>query len=245
MPVMSKGRRNDVSNFIIHLSRDFKPANKKADDNLIKILKNKKIEARNYHCLFGHAIRKSKLTSPNKSKFKTACFTETPIDQILNLTEATDNRKILLRGFGLVFRRSKFLKDGGNPAIYINGNNDLKRELIDEFDALMNKAEGYAQDKRQSDLIDKCSMFYSLINIISTRYDFTWEREWRFVGDYKFNYSDVVAIIAENPADFKEKIKKHLSALEEYKFINKIPIISPEWNHEELIDELCKSRQNA
>lgn len=245
MPVMSKGRRNDVSNFIIHLSRDFKPANKKADDNLIRILKLKKILAKNYHCLFGDAIHKSKLKLPNKSKFKTACFTETPIDQILNLTEATDNRKILLRGFGLVFRRSKFLKDGGNPAIYINGNNDLKRELIEEFKTLINKAEGYTQDKRQSDLIDKCSAFYSLINIISTRYDFTWEREWRFVGDYEFDYSDVVAIIAECPSEFKDKIKNNLSKLDEYELIDKIPIISPEWNHEELIDELCKLRQNT
>lgn len=245
MAVMTKGRRMDVSNFIIHLSRDFKPDHKKADDNLIQILKKKTIIAKNYHCLFSDVIQKSGLDKSIKSMFKTTCFTETPIDQIKNLIDATENRKILLKGFGLIFRRAKFLKDGGNPAIYVNGNNELKRELIDEFSSIIAKAEQYTQEKRRFHLIDKCAKFYSLVNVISLRYDFAWEREWRFVGDYKFEYNDIVAIIADSPASFREKLARNSSKLAEYSLLEKIPIISTGWNHEELIDELCSSRRSG
>ena len=48
--------RSDFSRFLVHLTRKTKGTS--PEDNLISILKDKRIEARNFHCLYGPKLKK-------------------------------------------------------------------------------------------------------------------------------------------------------------------------------------------
>ena len=67
--------------------------------------------------------------------------------------------------------------------------------------------------------------------------DFSWEREWRHTGDFRFEFNQLVAIIAPNPSRFRSGYKKHFS-LKHWKQIERIPVISPEWNYAQLVEDL-------
>ena len=77
-------KREDLSRFLIHLTRDLKYSS--ARDNLIGILKDKKIEARNAHCLVMHKLEQKGFSIVLRRKFRTVCFTEAPLSQVSQLT---------------------------------------------------------------------------------------------------------------------------------------------------------------
>jgi hypothetical protein len=56
--------------------------------------------------------------------------------------------------------------------------------------------------------------------------------------DFSFDYLDLVAIIAEQPVSFEEDCKQVLDD-EQLEDIEKIPIISPIWTYEEVIEQLA------
>ena len=76
-----------------------------------------------------------------------------------------------------------------------------------------------------------------MVNIIRDNNDFTWEREWRHKGSFPFRYIDVVAIIAADPDDFEAKCQRKLSA-EKFRYIEMLPIISPYWNYEDIVETM-------
>lgn len=228
--------RSDFSRFIVHLTRKVQGVG--AENNLINILKTKNIEARNYHCLFGPKLNKMKLTPLLKKSFKTVCFTETPLDQIHKMTSETYPRKIRLRPYGLVFWRHQLIKRGANPAIYVNGEGtNLRDYLISEFDRHFKGVKALKGLSRREAFYQEIVHYYSLVNVIAKNYDFSWEREWRFNGNFEFNYNKVVAIVAEDPDNFEDKCKKNLPK-PKYNYVKKIPIISTFWSYEEVIEEL-------
>ena len=94
-------KRDDLSKFLIHLSRDYNDFS--ADENLVNILNEKIIEARNAHCLFMHKLNQMKFTNKLKNKFNTVCLTEAPLTQIQKLTLIYPNRRIKLKPYGLIF----------------------------------------------------------------------------------------------------------------------------------------------
>jgi hypothetical protein len=54
------GEREDLSRFLVHLTRDYDGV--AAEDNLLSILSEKQIRARNAHCLVMHKIRQLKFS---------------------------------------------------------------------------------------------------------------------------------------------------------------------------------------
>ena len=68
------------------------------------------------------------------------------------------------------------------------------------------------------------------------KYDFTWEREWRVLGDLKFSWSDIVCVILpeEGEDDIKEKLAKVGMA-----------VISPGWNYEQIVTELARQQRQT
>jgi len=228
--------RSDFSRFLIHLTR--KTQGIDAEDNLISILKKKKLEARNYHCLFAPKLKKLDLTHALLKAFKTVCFTETPLDQIHKMTSENFPRRIKLRPYGLVFWRHQLIKKGANPAIYINGEGTtLRNYLLSEFDRHFKDIQALKALRKKEEYYKEIIHYYSLINIMSEKHDFSWEREWRHSGNFTFKYSNIAAIVAKNPDEFESKCKTELTE-KEFKFILKIPIISPSWSYEEVIEEL-------
>lgn len=229
-------KRSDFSRFLVHLTRRTKGVD--AEDNLINILKDRKVEARNCHCLFAPKLKKMQLTPLLQKKFKTVCFTETPLDQIHKMTSETYPRRIKLRPYGLVFWRDELVDKGANPAIYINSTGTTLRDyLITEFDSHFKGVKAFKKLRAKEDYYREIVHYYSLVNIISEKYDFSWEREWRHSGHFEFEYIDVVAIIAKNPDSFEKKCKKEIDS-NKFEDIKKIPIISPYWGYEEVIEAL-------
>ena len=109
-------------------------------------------------------------------------------------------RKVKLQPFGIAFWREGILKSGGSPAIYINGiGTDLNRTLRQQFLSSLSVVEAYARESRRDSKCEDLVKYYSLVNVINPRYDFSWEREWRHVGNYTFEYSDIAALIAKEP----------------------------------------------
>jgi len=230
--------REDLSRFLVHLTRDY--GGKSAKFNLINILKEKKIYARNAHCLVMHKIEKMGFSRLLKSKFNTVYFTETPLTQIKQITTEIKGRKIQLKPYGLVFWKNSLFKAGSSPSIYINAKGtSVSRFLLDEFDSTFDGIKTLETFRKvKADHYKNIVHYYSLINVVKDKHDFLWEREWRHHGDFTFKYGDIVAIIANNPSEFEKLCEKNLKKTK-YKYIKKIPIINLEWTYEELLEEFA------
>ncbi|MFG1270943.1 hypothetical protein [Xanthobacter flavus] len=224
--------RKDISRFIVHLTRDdtndfSNGAN--ARRNLIKIIAKKTVYAYKPHCLFN-----KKLMTVDKTiaeKFKVACFTETPLDQIHLLTREIPGRNVVLSPYGIVFNRSFMVKSGAQPAIYINCYNNISHYRNSAF-----KLFDIFVQNQKSGLDDQDLTILPLINKIDEKYDFSWEREWRVVGSLKFKASDIVAVIL--PEKGENDIK---SALEK----GGIATISPTWTYEQIVSELSRQQRST
>lgn len=227
--------RDDISKFVVHLTRDYQ--SNSAQANLFSILNDKVIYARNAHCLFKHELNRLGFNKNLLNCFNTVCFTETPLTQIKRLVAPVAGRKIELQPYGLVFHKFTLLERGASPAIYINTNGtQLRGYLLKQFREHFAGTKSIIKFKReQRDYHESIIQYYSLVNIISSNHDFTWEREWRFQGDFKFKYFDLVAIITESPEKFEQLCRNRLNALKR-RYITRIPIISPDWSYEDIVE---------
>lgn len=227
--------RRDLSQFLVHLTREYEGSSARA--NLISILRERTICARTAHCLFKYEFDSLGLSATLKKRFRTVCFTETPLPQIKHLIAKMPRRAINLKPYGLVFDRHALLEKGANPAIYINTEGTkLKQLLLSEF---RKRFKNVTTSSEPRDTRFACCeaifQYYALVNIFSPGHDFTWEREWRLSGNLEFKYREIVAIIAPNPKKFESACKEQLSG-SKFEHIKRLPIISSEWSYEDIID---------
>ena len=230
--------REDISRFLVHLTRDYDRS--AARDNLINILKTKTIYARNAHCLVMHNIKNMGFSNVLKKKFNTVCFTETPLTQINILASEIEGRKIQLKPFGLIFRKDDLFSRGSSPAVYINAKGtSIDKFLMDEFNNIFKEVTKLKKLKKlEAEHYENIVHYYYLINVVKDKHDFMWEREWRHHGDFKFCYRDIVAIISDTPKRFEKECERSLNS-RSYRYIRRLPIISTNWTYEELIEELA------
>ena len=229
--------RDDLSRFLVHLTREYQGAS--AENNLIAMLRHKRIEARNAHCLFSPKIATIGFSNVLKKQFNTVCFTEAPLNQLRHLTQDIPRRKIQLCPYGLIFWKANLLEAGANPAVYINSKaSGLRELLLRQFDEHFKELRQYKQFKAQfTDDADAIIGYYSLINIISDRVDFSWEREWRLKGEFKFGFDTLVGIVAPDPKAFRKTLDREFG-LKLREELARIPLVSPEWNYEQLVEEM-------
>lgn len=237
MSTQLPSEREDLSRFLIHLTRDSDEAD--ARDNLVSILGDKKIKACNAHCLFHHEFTRLNFTPVLTQQFHTVCFTETPLMHIHRLTGEIPGRKVKLKGYGLVFAKDILIERGACPAIYLNAKGtELKNYLLSRFRADFANAHSLNKLKKAEARHYKSIVgYYSLINIIASNYDFTWEREWRHSGSLKFKYRDIIAIVAVHPESFESYCKRKLPVAFR-RYIGRIPIISPDYSYEEVVEAM-------
>ncbi|MGA2468591.1 MAG: hypothetical protein ABSH06_30150 [Thermodesulfobacteriota bacterium] len=230
--------RDDLSRFLVHLTRDYD--GERASSNLISILRDKAINARNAHCLVMHKIGQMGFSKLLKTQFNTVCFTEAPLTQIRQLVLEIEGRKIQLKPYGLVFWKDDLFEKGASPAIYINAKGtSISNFLLYEFDSIFKDVERWHTLKKvKRNHYKNIVHYYSLINVVKDKHDFLWEREWRHHGDFTFRYVDIVAIIANNPDGFERLCRKNLGE-GKYNYIKKIPIMSPNWTYEELLEKFA------
>ena len=230
-------RREDISKFLVHLTRCYEGSD--PAENLVSILRSRRMEARNAHCLFKHEPARLGFSPVLTSEFKTTCFTEAPLGQIRRLVGQIPGRQIALEPYGLVFPKDTLLEKGANPAIYLNAKGTKLREYLlarfrSDFESITT-LKRFKQE--QQDYYRSIIQYYSLMNIISDTHDFMWEREWRYNGHLSFRYMDLTAIIAADPDDFEARCKGSLSN-EKFKYIQMVPIISPYWHYEDIVESM-------
>lgn len=174
------GMREDLSNQLVHLTREYE--GRSAKENLISILQQEIIEARNTDFLF-----KKGLPKEIENEFKVMSFTETPLEQLKNLTNITFKRKINLEPYGVIFSKKELLDLKVSPVHYL-----------------------YQEDQRffykkifniyLSGKLDSALAILPFIKGIHEYEDFHWEREWKMVGDFCFSaleYSVIVPTVQE------------------------------------------------
>jgi hypothetical protein len=231
-------KREDLSRFLIHLTRDYEGS--LARDNLIGILKDKEIQARNAHCLVMHKLEQMRFSKMLRGKFQSVCFTEAPLSQVSQLTRQIPKRSIKLKPYGIVFWKETLMNRGANPAIYLNAQgNSLSKYLLAQFDKEFKDIRTLRRFKTtEREHFESVIQFYALLNVVNQKRNFMWEREWRHMGGLRFKYIDTVAIIARNPDSFLEECEKKLSSTAN-KFIKRIPVIDPSWQLEEVVESIA------
>jgi hypothetical protein len=141
-----------------------------------------------------------------------------------------------LQGYGLVFAKDALIERGACPAVYLNAKGTRLREyLLSRFRTDFHGIKSLKNLKKAEETHYRSIVqYYSLINIIASNYDFAWEREWRYSGDFNFKYRDIIAIVAQNPASFECCCKQELSA-GAFKYVERIPVMSATYSYEEVV----------
>jgi len=221
-------RREDVSRFMVHLTRDdradFIEDGGTARENLISILQDKEIKAYNAYCY--HHYKLNSLPKRIQEEFKVACFSEAPLNEIKNLITPVEGQRCRLAPYGLVFTKPWLLKKGAQPALYINcyGDNRIVRKAFDQV---------FYGSKELKFADDKWRML-PFVNVMQENHDFAWEREWRIVGGLKFSYGNVPCLVL--PENGEDDIKESAAA-------NGIAWISTEWTFEKIFMMLAVQRR--
>jgi hypothetical protein len=219
--------REDISRFMIHLTRDDSGESdwtgQSASKNFLNIYNTRTLSALKAHCL--HAWR---MTDGQKEKCKVTCFSEMPLTAIRHVAKPIEGRRIELAPYGFVFRREFMLEKGAQQVTYVNsyeGNNAVRESYDRDFEI-----------GQKNNFTGKVWKKLPFISAMSDRYDFYWEREWRILGDFEFNYSDLVCVIL--PEDkmgiFKTKLAQQ-----------GIAWISPEWGFERIVDSLSDQQRRT
>lgn len=234
--------RNDISSFMVHLTRKTgKSRIFNAKNNLINILKTSKIEARNHHCFFSPLLAKE---SPDiQDKFKVACFTEVPFENIKYLTQIS-NRQKNFEGYGIIFSKDgyEYYEDEEgmqqyaihpNSVFYLYGHNkELKKAIRHQYDQ-------WLKDIKSNNRDSEFYRFGALVNIISEEHNFQWEREYRTIGDFNFVLNHIMAIIA--PEDEHDEIRAEVGQ----DLLNGLLFLDITWNLETIVNNMSLMYWNA
>ena len=218
--------REDISRFMVHLTRDDSnewDEGQSAKRNFLAIYNDRKILALKAHCL--HA---KKVQGFLQAKFNVACFSEMPLAAIKHVTQPIAGRQIQLEPFGFVFKRDFIISKGGQQVTYVNSyeGNDAVREGYDSIFEI-------AARKHFTGKMWKTLPFVSAMH---DRCDFTWEREWRVLGNVEFNYSDLVCVVL--PEEGHGPLKFSLTQ-------KGIAFVSPEWSLEKIVESLADQQRRT
>jgi hypothetical protein len=214
-------RRSDLSTFVVHLTKA--TPDRSAHDNLVSILGSKTIEART---AMGW---KGRLPTTQTESMRVACFSETPLEHVYSLFQDIAGRAVHLTPYGLAFTRAVARQNGVNPVWYVSmlaGQRD-RWEIATALDALRDAAAAAPGGLRASPA-GKILPFCEQMGTWSptNKKEFSWEREWRHLGDFHFNSSDVALVFCPE-IDITE-----FEATGEYRAVD------PSWSLEGMVDHL-------
>jgi len=101
-------RRTDLSTFLVHFTRDTEMPSAAARDNLLTILRDRRLEARSS---FGMAKELAEQFPAVAATQNTVSFTETPLEHAWMMCSDIEGRRIRFNGYGLAFTSGPRLAD--------------------------------------------------------------------------------------------------------------------------------------
>ncbi|MFC9689838.1 abortive infection system antitoxin AbiGi family protein [Kribbella sp. NPDC056951] len=229
-------RRTDLSTFLVHLTKDTE--NHTARDNLLSIAESRTIEARSP---FGLAKQHDQLLHRTRATQRVVCFSETPLEHTWMMVRDIHGRQESFTKYGLVFTKAICRRRGCNPVWYLDisvGHDWLSNPVNRQVDRAIAEStvEGTVDSRRLAlqDILRLTPFMEKMGNPNGQRKEFSWEREWRHVGDFSFkSVENVVALLA--PEDDHSALRDDLS----YSWKRRsIPLIDPDWGLERMISVL-------
>ena len=134
-------RRTDLSTFLVHFTRDSDDGATISQDNLLKILKTGRLEARNS---YGMAMRLAERFPEVAKTQQAVCFTETPIEHAWMMCRQIADRSFRFNGYGLAFTKSFARREGANPVWYLDISQRGREWLTEPVNRLVDAAEALA-----------------------------------------------------------------------------------------------------
>jgi len=162
----------DMSRYLVHMT---------GKDSIKSILKGGRRK--------GEGLILSQVPKGSESKsfnHQIACFTETPIFALGGFVAISKRRQSEKMEYGVGFRKSYMVEHNVRPTIYLDSH--ILSQLFNAFDSV--------NSPEVSTLINSIKSLAHPLGETMPMQGFTWEREWRFVGEtgFYFNY-DAIEII--------------------------------------------------
>ena len=178
-------RRSDLSTFVVHLARDTDAG--EACENLRSIIDQRTLRAcspKGWATWEGFGLQPAALESQ-----RVVCFTETPLEHVNSLFAEVQGRSVHLKPYGVAFPKVVARWMGVNPVWYV----DLSRApgewrdwpIKEALNALVREADQAFADHPISKIapfVEGMGSWPDGNGGVRIR-EFSWEREWRHVGD--------------------------------------------------------------
>ena len=218
-------RRNDLSTFVVHLTKDTSDQNS-AKANLTSIINQGRIHA---HNIFGYAASLARKCPEAGISQKTVCFTETPLEHLNLFLEDIGNRQCHFKPYGIAITKKLARSLGVNPVWYVDRNTELGKSMQTFMSQIISSF-----DSEDPNGFFNLTPYIESIGQTETNktIEFWWEREWRKVGDFSLPYRYIVICPEEDMETFWK--------LTTTKDTNSgLPCIDPAWGLEQIIASLA------
>lgn len=222
-------RRTDLSTFLVHFTRG--DNDQLAFLNLLAMLEHHQIDART---AYGMAREFDALTADTNVGQRTVCFTDTPLEHCWMMVRDIERRSWKFRPYGVAFTKSFARSRGCNPVWYIDQTRGYTwlthavKRIVDE--ARQKCEDDPLLDAETLDILQIAPFFEQS----GEGKDFSWEREWRFRGDFNFGEPrNVMAVFA--PEDDHPEMAEAIASLSHEWASRHVPILDPEWGLERML----------
>ena len=221
-------RRSDLSTFVVHLTRDTDTGT--ARENLHAILRE--------HCLravtaMGLAAREFEPGSLGWKSQRVVAFTESPLEHLHTfLVPLVEKRRNQFQPYGLAFNKKQARDKGINPVWYVDSTSWAATDSPTRAIKRLLRQAKDAGDFASSPMARVAPFVETMGSTGSWRKEFSWEREWRHLGDLHFAPPNVaLGLCPEDEID---------------SFYGQVPFlrfIDPRWGMEQIISSLATTNR--
>jgi hypothetical protein len=170
-------RRNDLSTFVVHLTRDHEDMT--AKESLTSIIEDYELEARSP---MGWAAAQDDPGDPEAQSQRVVAFSETPLEHIWALVADIEGRQVELRPYGVALTKFKARKLGVNPVWYVDMTPGRDWHIAAALNRLRDDA--VASGDFHNHPAAQVFPFVEPMGVWDRPREFWWEREWRHVGNF-------------------------------------------------------------
>jgi hypothetical protein len=199
-----------MSNYVVHFTKKFK--GRSPYDNMLSILGGRQITARS---AFGIGRKEA----PDPATQEAVCFSEVPLHRLSRIADKRSE-------YGIVFKKDFVIHRHGNPILYAYKDGELNQAIRELMK--ISKKDLDAKIWKMTPFVDAPGAYGK------STYFFEWEREWRKIGNFKFDADDVECLIIpenlhEAAAGFFETAKQ-----ENLGPAYECPLIDPYWSRKKV-----------
>jgi hypothetical protein len=221
-------RRNDLSTFVVHFTRDSGGAS--AAQNLKSIIAARRLNASSP---LGWAKDEDNPTDPTKQSQRVVCFTEAPLEHLHTFVREIEYRTVQMKPYGLAFTKLWARSEGINPILYVDMTPGADWALKDAVEAMVNGAKGSGFHDTPAAVI--APFMEQMGTWPNSQKEFWWEREWRHRGNLDFLLEDVAVWLCpeDEIAEFTKLIREETGTPDEP--TGTPACIDPRWGLEHIL----------